>query len=138
MTEPNTRESDNLALATRFLQAVEAGATGEALAAFFHPDLVQHELPNRLFPAGVTRDRAAVLASAARGAALMRSQRYTLVGALAQGDRVVLEVDWAGTLAVPLRDLPAGHELRARQALFLELRDGQIATMRHYDCFEPF
>lgn len=138
MSEPNTRESDNLALATRFLRAVEAGATGEALAAFFHPDLVQHELPNRLFPAGVRRDRAAVLASAERGAGLMRSQRYTLVDAMAAGDRVVLEVDWAGTLAVPLRDLPAGHQLRARQALFLELRAGQIVGMRNYDCFEAF
>lgn len=137
MTE-TARETDNLALATRFLRALEGGATGDALDAFFDPELVQEELPNRLFPAGVRRDRAAVLESAARGAALMRSQRYTVVSAMAEGDRVVLEVDWAGTLAVPLRELPAGHELRARQALFLELRGGRIAAMRHYDCFEPF
>jgi hypothetical protein len=40
----------SLALARKFLAAIEAGATGDALAAFYAADVVQEEFPNRLVP----------------------------------------------------------------------------------------
>jgi len=43
-----------------------------------------------------------------------------------------------GTLAVPFGSIPAGGEMRARFAIFLELRDGRIVRQRNYDCFDPF
>lgn len=49
-----------------------------------------------------------------------------------------LEVLWRGTLVVPFGSIPAGGEMRARFAVFLELRDGRIARQRNDDCFEPF
>jgi ketosteroid isomerase-like protein len=51
---------------------------------------------------------------------------------------MAIEVQWTGTLAVALGTLPAGGEMRARFAMFLELRDGKIARQRNYDCFEPW
>jgi ketosteroid isomerase-like protein len=51
---------------------------------------------------------------------------------------VALEVRWSGTLAVPVGSFPAGGEMRARFAVFLDFRDGKIVAQRNYDCFEPF
>jgi ketosteroid isomerase-like protein len=51
---------------------------------------------------------------------------------------VVLEVEWTGTLSVPLGSLPAGGQMRARFAVFLDFRDGKIAQQRNYDCFQPW
>ena len=128
----------NLDTALRYLQALEAGATGEALAAFFHPEAAQREYPNALNRAGQTRDVRAMLEGAERGQKLLSSQRYAVRSALAQGDSVALEVDWSGTLAVPVRTLAAGATMRAACGMFLTFKDGRIVSQRNYDCFEPF
>src|SRR5687767_14126394 len=101
-------EQENIATARRYLAAIEAGATGDALAVFFTPDVVQVELPNRLVPNGVRRDLAAILDGAERGQRVMAAQRFEVRNAIASGDRVALEVVWTGTLRVPLGSLPAG------------------------------
>jgi ketosteroid isomerase-like protein len=130
--------ADVLELARRYLQALEGGATGAALAAFFAPDVVHEEFPNRLNPHGKRADLAALRAAAERGRQLMAAQRYEVLGAVADGDRVALEIRWTGTLAVPVGPLPAGGEMRARCAVFLEFRDGLIVRQRNYDCFDPW
>jgi ketosteroid isomerase-like protein len=128
----------NLPIVEAYLAAIEAGATGDALAAFYAPDVVQEEFPNRLVPNGARRDLAALLEGAVRGQKVMRAQRFAILDALESGDTVALEVQWTGTLAVPVGTLPAGGEMRARFAVFIELRDGKIVRQRNYDCFEPF
>jgi ketosteroid isomerase-like protein len=133
-----TLEQDNLATARRYLAAVENGATGAKLAPFFTPDVVQEEFPNRLVPNGARRDLAAILAGAERGHQVMAAQRYEVLDALAAGDAVALEVQWTGTLRVPLGSLPAGGAMRARFGVFLTFREGRIAAQRNYDCFEPW
>ncbi len=130
--------ADNLALLHRYLQAVEGGATGETLAAFYTTDAVQEELPNRLTPQGARRDLRAILAAAERGQRALSAQRYEILGEVASADRVAVEVKWTATVAAPIGTLPAGGELRARFAMFLEIRDGRIASQRNYDCFYPF
>jgi ketosteroid isomerase-like protein len=124
--------------AKSYLAALEHGLTGEALAAFFTPDVVQEEFPNRLVPTGARRDLAALLEGAVRGQQVMRAQQYQILDTLVAGDRVALEVQWSGTLAVPLGSLAAGDQMRARFAVFLTFRDGKIAEQRNYDCFEPW
>jgi len=130
------QQHPNIETAVRYHQAVTDGATGQALAEFFHEDAVHHELPNLLFPDGDVRDLAGVLAAADRGRKALSSQKFTVVNAVACGDQVALEVTWEGTLAIPLGDLPAGHVLRAHIATFLEFRDGKITAQRNYDCYE--
>ena len=130
--------SDNLAAARRYLAAIESGATGEILAGFFTPDIIQHEFPNRLTPDGAARELPQILEGAERGRLVLRAQRYEVLNALTSGDNVALEVQWTGTLAIPVGSLPPGATMRARFAVFLEYRDGRIARQRNYDCFDPW
>lgn len=128
----------NLEVARRYLAAIEAGAVGDDLAAFFSPDVEQIEFPNRLVPTGARRGRSEMLEGALRGQKVLREQRYQVERAFADGNAVVLEVLWVGTLAIDRGSIPAGHEMRAHFAVVLELRDGRITAQRNYDCFEPF
>lgn len=138
------RERENLETARRYLAAIEASTSpnGDAAlsdaSAYFAPDVVQEELPNRLVPSGARRDIAALREAAERGKGVLRSQRYEVRGAYAAGEMVILEVFWVGTLAVPVGSLPAGADMKAHFAVFLEFRDGLIHRQRNYDCFEPF
>ncbi|MCX6046136.1 MAG: nuclear transport factor 2 family protein [Chloroflexi bacterium] len=130
--------SSNLEIARRYLTAIERGATGETLAAFFAPDVVQEEFPNRLVPQGARRDLAALLDGAERGQKVLSGQRYEIQNELASGNFVVLEVIWIGTLAIPIGSLAIGDTMRAHFAVFIEFRDGKIIAQRNYDCFDPW
>lgn len=127
-----------VAVVERYLKALEEGATGPALAAFFAEDVVQEEFPNRLTPMGKRRGLADILAAAERGQKAMAAQRYEILGVVASGEHVAVEVLWTGTLAVPFGELQPGDQMRAHFAMFLEVRDGRIIAQRNYDCFEPF
>jgi ketosteroid isomerase-like protein len=128
----------NLEVARRYLAAIEAGATGDDLAAFFSPDVEQIEFPNRLVPTGARRGLSEMLEGARRGQKVLREQRYQVEHAFADGNAVVLEVLWVGTLAIDRGNIPAGQEMRAHFAVVLELSDGRIMAQRNYDCFDPF
>jgi len=130
--------NQNLDIAKRYLAALTAGVECQDVAEFFAPDVIQEEFPNRLMPNGAKRDLAAILDGCERGKKVVSSQRYDILSELAQGNLVVLEVQWTGTLAIPVGSLPAGGEMRARFAVFIEFRDGKIIAKRNYDCFEPF
>jgi ketosteroid isomerase-like protein len=128
--------SDNcLQIARKYLAALERGDTDEALS-YLAADVVQQEFPNQLSPSGATRDLAAMREGAARGKQILTAQSYEVLGAVAAGDCVALEVQWTGTLAVPFGSVPIGGQLRARFAVFLEFRGGQIVRQRNYDCYE--
>ena len=128
----------NLEIARDYLRAIEKGATGDALARFFAPDVKHEEFPNRLSPRGSRNDLAAMLMGAERGQKAVSSQHYEIQREMESGNRVALEVIWTGTLAVPMATLAAGAEMRAHFAVFLDFRDGQIAAQRNYDCFDPW
>jgi ketosteroid isomerase-like protein len=129
---------DNLTIVRRYLEAIESGATGEALAAFFTSDVVQEEFPNRIVPNGARRDLAGLQEAAIRGQQVVSQQRIEVRSALAVGDRVAVEILWTGALAIPVGTLPAGGEMHAHCAMFFDLRDGRIAAQRNYDCFDPW
>ena len=133
--------TDPAQLVRRFLAAVDAGARDEApldaFADFLHPDIEQRELPNKYAPRGAVRDLDALRKNAGAGRRLMREQRYEIDDVIAQGDVVAAFGRWIGVLAIPLGELPAGHELRAHLAMRFELRDGKIWRQANYDCFDP-
>ncbi|MBF5044944.1 nuclear transport factor 2 family protein [Aggregicoccus sp. 17bor-14] len=128
----------NLAVIRSYLQDLAAGAVGDRLAAYFTPDAVQVELPNRLNPQGGRSDLATLLTRAEQGQRVLRGQRYEIRSAVVQGDRVAVEALWTGTLAIALGSLAPGAEMRAHFAMFFELQDGRIRSQRNYDCFEPW
>jgi ketosteroid isomerase-like protein len=136
--ESGVIEAANLDLVGRYLQALGAGAAGDELRGFFDDAVSFEELPNRLFQNGRVRGLEAALADAERGKKLLSRQSYVVHAAVAQGDTVAVEAEWAGTLAAPLGTMPAGYEMRARSAMFLEIRAGRIVAQRNYDCFEPW
>ena len=128
----------NLAIARKYLEAIERRGPVAELLAFYTEDAVQVELPNRLVPQGAVRNVAALRDASERGRRAISAERYRVRSAVAAGDRVMLEVLWIGTLAVPLGALVPGDAMRAHFALVMDFRDGRIAHQRNYDCFEPF
>lgn len=128
--------SDNVALARRYLAALEAQIAPSELTQFFAPDVVLALLPNKVQPQGETRDLAAILATFEVGKKLLATQRYEVLRAFAHGETVALEVLWRGTLAVPAGTRKPGDEMRVHSAMFLEFRGGKIVAQRNYDCFE--
>ena len=129
--------SDAISIVRNYFDAIENGAQGESLR-FFTEDVIQEEFPNRLVPNGATRDLAALEAAAEKGRKVVTRQRFEILNVIASGNQVAVETVWTGTLAVPIGSIPAGGEMKARFAIFLELRDGRIARQRNYDCFDPF
>ena len=125
----------NLQAAKNYLAALEKGADNEVLGAILSPDLSYEAFPNRLQPDGAKHDLAGFLQSNERARELFGKQRYELRNAMASGDTIALEINWAGTLAAPLNALPAGAVLRANFALFLDFRGGRIVRQRNYHCF---
>ena len=130
--------TDNLAIARRYLEALESGAEGSALADFFTKDVVQEEFPNRLSPIGAHRELADVLDASRKGKQTLRAQKYDIRNSIVDGDSVALEVFWSGYLAVPVDTLPADSEMRAHLSIWLEFRDGKISRQHNYECFDPW
>jgi len=133
-----TLEQQNLAHAIEWVRAIESGQTEDALERFVTPDVIHEDMPNKIFPNGVRSDLPAMRAGAARGKALMRSQRYDIVSAIASGTAVAMQLDWTAELAVPVGTLAPGDTMRAHVAIFMEFRDGRICHQRDYGCYEPF
>jgi ketosteroid isomerase-like protein len=128
----------NEAMAREYLAAIGRGDAGESLRRFFTADFEQVEYPNTLNPKGQRSDLASALERSERGKTVLKSQRFEVLSAIASGDRVALETEWTGVLAIPVASLPAGGQMRAHFAMFLDFRDGRIARQRNYDCFQPF
>ncbi len=137
-TLPEGEERRNLEVARRYLAAIEKGDENQSLFDCVAPDVEQIEYPNQFVPKGATRDLAGLKEAAVRGAAVIRSQRYEVLTAIANGSEVALEVIWTGVLAIPVASLAAGDEMRAHFGVFLTFRDGLITRQRNYDCFDPF
>jgi ketosteroid isomerase-like protein len=125
----------HVALAISFVEAIQAGLDPSS---FVTPDVVEEEMPNRVFARGATRDLAAMQAAALRGKALFRRQVYTVTTAVEEGEVAVLELTWTGELAQAMGALAEGATMRAEAAFFFHMRAGKIARIRHYDAFEPF
>ncbi len=129
--------ADNLARASAYLAALESGDIDTALS-YLAADVIQEEFPNRLVPDGARRSLAELREGAERGKTIMAAQRYVIVNHVSEGDRVALEVQWTGTLAIPLGTLSAGDDMLARFGVFLTFRDGLIIRQHNYDCFDPW
>ena len=112
-----------------YLRAIESHDL-DRVAALLHADVQVVEHPNKLNPNGASYDRAAIRAAGERGAALMASERYEVRALTCEGDRVVAQIAWTGTL----KD---GRSMRAEICSVIEVRDGLVYRQEQYDCFRP-
>jgi ketosteroid isomerase-like protein len=129
---------DILTIAKNYLKALKQGKTGKDLAIFFHEDVEQVEMPNRLNPNGTTSDLTMMLERAEQGKKILKSQDYQIRNAFVHENTVVMELDWSGILNVHIGTLNAGQTMKAHFAMFIDFKDGKIIHQRNYDCFEPF
>ncbi|MDB6080685.1 MAG: hypothetical protein JWO82_4432 [Akkermansiaceae bacterium] len=129
---------NDIDLIRQYFAAVENRASEEDITAFFHPDVIQEEFPNRFSPQGARRDFTGLMDASNRGRMAVENERYEIVSAMAQGGRVAMEVKWSAVLKIPAGTLQPGDVMSARLGIFIELRDGKIFRQRNYDCFDPF
>jgi ketosteroid isomerase-like protein len=118
-----------------YLKAIEQR---KDVTAFYTRDIVQEEFPNLLSPAGARREYADLKEAGRRGQNVLQSESYEIVSLVEAGDVVACEILWRGVLAVGLRSLQPGDEMRARFAAFFEFEGDKIRRQRNYDCFEAF
>ena len=118
-------------------RALEAGAHGAVLAEHFTSDAVTIEHPNLVSPRGGRYDLAEILAGSKRGAALLSSQEYRVEAIQSIGDDVIARLTWIGTVGIDAGPLVAGQQLIAHIAQFATVRDGRIARIETFDCYEP-
>jgi hypothetical protein len=124
-----------LDIARAYLKALEENRSPRP---YLHDAIEQVEYPNRLNPAGQRSSLAQMEARAARGAGMVRWQRYDVAAAHESGDTVILEVDWSAAFNLPVGSLQPGETMKARFAVFLDFEGDVIRRQRNYDCFEAF
>lgn len=130
-------EDENIEVVRSYFAAVQSAP--DSVEQYYSPDVVQEEFPNRFLPEGTRRGRVELREAAARGRQVMASQEFRVLSMFADGDTVVVEAEWEGTLGVPIGDeTPAGTVMRARFAQFFRLERGKIVSQRNYDCFYPW
>ncbi|SDP00273.1 Ketosteroid isomerase-related protein [Nakamurella panacisegetis] len=128
--------AETLAVARSYLNAVESGTTAE-LRRHLTTDFVQREWPNPMSPQGASRNLPEVLQAAEQGREVVADQVFQIATEAVDGDRVILEVNWSATLRVDFPDAPTGTRIRARVAIFLQIRDGRVASQDNYDHYLP-
>ena len=128
----------NAELTRDYLEAVASMESAERVAAFYSPDILFREYPNRIVPNGRVSKLEDMRNAFAQGQKLLSSQKYDVQSILEHGDEIAAEIVWTGRLAVAFKDLPAGSELTAYVAMFLTFRNGKIVSQRNYDCYPPF
>ena len=121
--------------ARAYFSAIEARAD---LTPYFCADVEQREFPNQLVRDGAIRNLATLLQGQEKGKRVLACEKYEIVNAIEQADRLALEVIWTGTLAVALGSIPVGGTMKAHFGVFLRFREGLIDRQHNYDCFDPF
>ena len=127
-----------IAVTRALYAALEAGKHGDDLRALFTADAVTIERPNLLKPAGARVEIEDMAKAATAGANLLARQSYDVHAAIEQGSLAVLRLTWTGEIARDVGPFHKGQKLTAHIAQFVETRDGLVASIETYDCYEPF
>jgi ketosteroid isomerase-like protein len=126
------------AIARALYAALEAGVHGDDLRQFFTDDAVTIEHPNQIKPEGSTAALDAMIAGSTAGANLLASQRYDVHDVLEVGALAIFRIIWTGVIAADVGPFRAGQAITAHIAQFVETRDGKVAKIETYDCYDPF
>ncbi len=128
-------EFDILTIAKNYVKAIKAN---KDLPLFFHPDVIQIELPNRLNPKGVISNFQQIVERAEKSRKLLKMQNYEIENEIVKDDTVVLQIKWTGILTVSMGTLGAGKTMKGHFAMFLQFTNGKIIRQTNYNCFDDF
>ena len=106
--------------------------TSEWVDACFPENAEWIELPIPGMTRGQRGNRASLRESAERLLRLYPDRQMSICNLIAQGEQVVLELDWRGTAAETVGSLGAGTQIRFRVASFFTLMDGLITKQTDY------
>ena len=123
-------ESANKQLARKMIALHVANDEGW-VDACYHPDCDWIELPFAGSP-GRNGDAAAMKAAAAESAKHFPQIDIVINNIMEDGDRVALEVDFVGTMAVKAGSDKPPRQFKAKMAIFLTLREGLICRQVDY------
>jgi hypothetical protein len=123
--------------ARRLLAAIENGEAA-TLRQIYAEHAVQVEHSNRLKPKGDRRGIDRMIADLERGKAMLRSEPYDVIEAVASGDTVALQVKWTGVVNVPIGALQPGDSMICESGIFLRFQRDRVIEQHNYDCFEDF
>ena len=118
--------------------ALEAGKHGSELRHLFTEDAQTIEHPNLVKPAGGTAGLDRMLAASEAGATLLAKQAYDVRSAVEHGSTAIVRLTWTGVIARSVGPFREGQVLTAHIAQFIDTRDGRIARIETFDCYEPF
>jgi len=96
-----TDDSALAATVRRYFAALER-ADPEGNLAFFTPNVLQEEFPNRLVPNGATRNFEQLREATYKSSKLAVDPRYEVLNVIASGNRAAVEAVWSATLTVPI------------------------------------
>ena len=90
------------------------------------------ELPTAATPCGRGGKRSVLHAAAERALALFPDRQMKIRNLVAQGQQVVLELEWSGTAAAAVGSVKPGTLVRLRLASFFTVVDGLITKHKDY------
>lgn len=118
--------------------ALETGQHGRALLPLFTDDATTIERPNLIKPKGALLGLEQMLAGSEAGAGLLAKQTYDVHSAIEVGTTAIVRLTWTGLIARDVGPFREGQVLTAHIAQFVETRDGRVASIETFDCYEPF
>ncbi len=125
-------------IARAFYRAQETGLHGDSLREFWTTDAMTTEYPNPINPNGGTTDVEHMVTASSRGRELLASVAIDVHEEHAIDDLAIMRFTWRGTVGVARGPFAAGDVIIAHIAQFVRTRDGRIASIETYDCYEPF
>lgn len=121
-----------------YFHEIEHGMTADNLNKYYAPGAQQTEFPNLMAPGGAIHSLNDLLSGTSKGKGVLSRQRIEILHYFEDGNAVVVEALWTGTLALPIGQIPIGGQMKAHIARVFEFENGKIIRQRNYDCFEPF
>jgi ketosteroid isomerase-like protein len=127
-----------LQIARDLHRALEAGKSGAELRALFTDDAKTIEHPNLIKPGGGVATLDQMLLASETGAQLLARQTYATQHESEHGSLAICRLVWTGVIGRSVGPFREGQVLTAHIAQFIETRDGRIASIETFDCYEPF
>ncbi|MBV8254804.1 MAG: nuclear transport factor 2 family protein [Chitinophaga sp.] len=128
---------EKLAVVYRYFQLLENFSVDAAeFAGIFHPNIIQTEYPNQMSNDIKQRNFDIILESMATTRLILKSQHYSVLKAIENGNTLVVEAKWTGEIGVDAGKFRRGQVMKAFICSIIEFRDGKIYRQRNYDCYE--